>query len=143
MNTYWLGKEINENHTGVVIGSCKSLAEPSDPWYEPSSVFVLSFNGEGSGELLSFFSLRLELFECSLTLVSGITTLLSASPFLVGSSLSLSFICSSLMAWILGVDLGTFEDLRSSSLSAVLPFFLFSEDGLLETSTSVLRCFAA
>jgi len=45
MNTYWLGKEINENHTGVVIGSCKSLAEPSDPWYESSSVVVLSFNG--------------------------------------------------------------------------------------------------
>jgi len=45
MNTYWLGKEINENHTGAVIGSCKSLAEPSDPWYESSSVVVLSFNG--------------------------------------------------------------------------------------------------
>jgi hypothetical protein len=142
MNTYWLGKEINENHTGVVTGPCKPFALPSDPRYE-SSVAVLSFNGEGSGEVPSFFSLRFELFECSLTLVPGITTLLSASPFLVGGSPSFSFICSSLTAWILGVDLGTFEDLRSPSLSAVLLFFLFSEDGLLETCASVFRCFAA
>lgn len=143
MNTYWLGKEINKNHTGVVIGSRTSLAEPSKHWYESSSAVVLSFNGEDSGELPLSFSLRFELFECSLTVVPGITTLLSASAFLVGSSSSFFFICSSLTAWILGVDLGIFEYLRSSSLSAVVPFFLFSEDGLLETSTSVFCCFAA